>query len=215
MFGKRLEGTPKSKCLELFFYVALFYPYCPWKFQLLSLVGFLNFVFSTQQGCWALLGFLLTALRSRNCLQQKVRGRTTGLTLLFSFPQGSLSWAACCPISANSCFIYFVLFYGCLQKKDKFYTGDSFTDKSLFIHFFTGSNVKFIHIGQILLTSMTSPTGFQSQNGKPVAFFQSTLSCLGKWLQWCSQWKAKQTKDSGNQMVLKNFLHRGDRKPRG
>ena len=80
MFRKRLEETPKSKYLESLFYVALFSPYCPWKFHLLSLprVCLLNSArLLSSAGC------LLSVLRSGNCLQQEGGVKTIELFSIF------------------------------------------------------------------------------------------------------------------------------------
>ena len=51
-----------------------------------SCSGFLNFVFSTQQGCWALFGLFLTTLRPGNCLQGKAEGENQKAHFIISFP---------------------------------------------------------------------------------------------------------------------------------
>lgn len=66
-----------SKCLELFFYVVLFSPYCPWKFQLLWL----------PQLCFLNLARLLGSAWDLEIASGR---ETTGLTSLFSFSPGPL-----------------------------------------------------------------------------------------------------------------------------
>lgn len=80
--------------------------------------------------------------------------------LVVQFLQTAVSW-------------YCGLFSDCWEKGE-FYTSGPFIGKNLFIYFCTGSNVKFIHIGKIPPASMTSPTGFLSQNEKPWASSWST-----------------------------------------
>lgn len=101
----------------------------PWLPQL----HLLNFAFSTQRGCW------LCRVPPRGSEIRKLPpagswGEDCRAHLMVFMPSGITVLAAWWPVSAESCFVYFVLFSGCLQKKDTFYMGDSFIDQSLLLH---------------------------------------------------------------------------------
>lgn len=220
MFGKRLEETPKSKCLELFFCVALFPPYWTWKFHCL---GFLNFAFSTQWGCW-LCRVPTHGSEIRKLPPAGSWGEDCRAHLMVFMPSGITVLAAWWPESAESCFMYFVLFSGCLQKKDTFYTGDFFIDQSLLLHTEQAQMLNHLSTGQAQMLNHLSiqdrvlwfnnkPSfDFNLRTEKPLAFFFPVhLIMTKKWLRCHSRWKAKQVRNNRNQMV--NFTCRRDRKP--
>lgn len=110
MFGKRLVEIPESQCLELFFYVALFLHVEP---ENSIAFDFLNFVFSIQQGCW------LCWVPPRSSETWKLPsaeswGEDYRTHLMIFILSGIIVLAPWCPLSVGSCFVYFVLFSGCL-----------------------------------------------------------------------------------------------------
>lgn len=79
-------------------------PWLPWTTVCVSI---------SQKDYLTLLEFPLLALSPGSC-----SGQSLGSPHLLSFSQGSQSCTACCPLSAECCFLC-VWFSGCLRQEDK------------------------------------------------------------------------------------------------